>query len=128
MLDIGFTELLLVAIIALVVLGPKRLPEAIRVSIYWAGKLRRSFQSMKEELEREIGADEIKQQLYNEAIMKEHSKDHDQIQHEEKGFVVGDKQGFSQLNAVTESTKESNVITDHQCDLTPCNQPGKNKL
>ncbi len=80
MLDIGFTELLLVAVIALVVLGPERLPKAIRTTAYWVGKVRRSFQSVKEELEREIDADGIKQQLHNEAVMKELNKTREQFQ------------------------------------------------
>ncbi|MBO9480166.1 Sec-independent protein translocase protein TatB [Salinisphaera sp. G21_0] len=80
MLDIGFTELLLVAVIALVVLGPERLPRAIRTTAYWVGKIRRSFQSVKEELEREIDADGIKQQLHNEAVMKELHKTREQFQ------------------------------------------------
>ena len=80
MLDIGFTELLLVAVIALVVLGPERLPKAIRTTAYWVGKIRRSFQSVKEELEREIDADGIKQQLHNEAVMKELNKTREQFQ------------------------------------------------
>ena len=82
MLDIGFTELLLVAAIALVVLGPERLPQAIKVTAYWVGKIRRSFQSVKEELEREIGADDIKRQIHNEAVMQELSKARDQFQAE----------------------------------------------
>lgn len=80
MLDIGFTELLLVAVIALVVLGPERLPQAIRTTAYWVGKIRRSFHSVKEELEREIDADGIKQQLHNEAVMKELNKTREQFQ------------------------------------------------
>lgn len=80
MLDIGFTELLLVAVIALVVLGPERLPQAIRTTAYWVGKVRRSFQSAKEELEREIDADGIRQQLHNEAVMKELNKTREQFQ------------------------------------------------
>ncbi len=82
MLDIGFTELLLVAAIALVVLGPERLPQAIKVTAYWVGKIRRSFQSVKEELEREIGTDDIKRQIHNEAVMKELSKARDHFQSE----------------------------------------------
>ena len=80
MLDIGFTELLLVAVIALVVLGPERLPGAIRTTAYWVGKIRRSFQSVKEELEKEIDADGIKQQIHNEAVLKELQKTRDQFQ------------------------------------------------
>lgn len=82
MLDIGFTELLLVAVIALVVLGPERLPQAIRTTAYWVGKVRRSFQSAKEELEREIDADGIRQQLHNEAVMKELNKTREQFQNQ----------------------------------------------
>ncbi len=82
MLDIGFTELLLVAVIALVVLGPERLPGAIRTTAYWVGRIRRSFQSVKQELEREIDADGIKQQLHNEAIMKELKKTQEQFQNQ----------------------------------------------
>lgn len=82
MLDIGFTEILLVAVIALVVLGPERLPGAIRTTAYWVAKVRRSFQSVKEELEREIDADGIKQQLHNEVIMKELKKTQEQLQHQ----------------------------------------------
>ncbi|MFK0571179.1 Sec-independent protein translocase protein TatB [Endozoicomonas sp.] len=80
MLDIGFTELLLVAVIALVVLGPERLPQAIRTTAYWMGKIRRSFQSVKEELEKELDVDGIKQQLHNDAVMKELNKTRDQFQ------------------------------------------------
>ena len=74
MLDIGFTELLLVCVIALIVLGPERLPQAVKTMAYWFGKTQRSLQSLKEELEREIGTDEIKRQIHNEAVMKELSK------------------------------------------------------
>ena len=79
MLDIGFMELLLVAIIALVVLGPERLPQAIKTTAYWVGKIRRSFQSVKDELEREIDADGIRRQIHNEAVMKEIEKTRDQF-------------------------------------------------
>lgn len=82
MLDIGFMELLLVAIIALVVLGPERLPQAIKTTAYWVGKIRRSFQSVKDELEREIDADGIRRQIHNEAVMKEIEKTRDQFRTE----------------------------------------------
>lgn len=74
MLDIGFTELLLIAVIALVVLGPERLPGAIRTTAYWVGKVRRTFQSAKEELEKELDVDGIKRQIHNEQVMKELEK------------------------------------------------------
>lgn len=69
MFDIGFTELLLVGLVALVVLGPERLPGAVRTTGLWIGRLKRSFANIKAEVEREIGADEIRRQLHNERIL-----------------------------------------------------------
>ena len=70
MFDIGFAELLLVSVVGLLVLGPERLPGAIRTLSLWLGKLRRSFNSVRAEIERELHADEIKQELHNEAVME----------------------------------------------------------
>ncbi len=69
MFDIGFTELLLVGLVALMVLGPERLPGAVRTTGLWVGRLKRSFSNIKAEVEREIGADEIRRQLHNERIL-----------------------------------------------------------
>ncbi len=71
MFEIGFSELLLIAVISLLVLGPERLPTAVRTVALWIGRIRRQFQEIKTEVEREIGADEIRAQLRNEAIMDE---------------------------------------------------------
>ena len=70
MFDIGFTELLLVGIVALLVLGPDRLPGAVRTAGLWIGRIKRSFSAIKAEVEREIGADEIRRQLHNEEILE----------------------------------------------------------
>ncbi|MBB3102884.1 Sec-independent protein translocase protein TatB [Azomonas macrocytogenes] len=70
MFDIGFSELLLVGVVALIVLGPERLPGAARTAGLWIGRLKRSFQSLKSEVEREIGAEEIRRQLHNERILE----------------------------------------------------------
>ncbi|HLA32577.1 MAG TPA: Sec-independent protein translocase protein TatB [Pseudomonas sp.] len=70
MFDIGFSELLLVGLVALVVLGPERLPGAVRTASLWIGRLKRSFSAIKAEVEREIGADEIRRQLHNEQILQ----------------------------------------------------------
>jgi len=69
MFDIGFTELLLIGLVALVVLGPERLPGAVRTAGLWVGRAKRSFANIKAEVEREIGADEIRRQLHNERIL-----------------------------------------------------------
>ena len=69
MFDVGFTEIVLISGVALLVLGPDKLPGAIRTLGLWIGRLRRSFNNIKADIEREVGADEIRRQLRNEAIM-----------------------------------------------------------
>jgi len=61
--DIGFSELLLIAVVALVVLGPERLPKAARFAGLWVRRARNQWDSVKQELERELHADEIKRQF-----------------------------------------------------------------
>jgi len=70
MFDIGFAELLLVGLVALLVLGPERLPGAVRTASLWIGRLKRSFSAIKAEVAREIGADEIRRQLHNERALE----------------------------------------------------------
>ncbi|HSC83119.1 MAG TPA: Sec-independent protein translocase protein TatB [Pseudomonas sp.] len=70
MFEIGFSELLLVGLVALIVFGPERLPAAARTAGLWVGRLKRSFSAIKAEVEREIGADEIRRQLHNEQILQ----------------------------------------------------------
>jgi sec-independent protein translocase protein TatB len=71
MFDVGFPELVLIAVVGLVVIGPERLPEALRTLGLWLGRMRRSFVSVKNEIEKEIGMDEVRRQLHNEAVMDE---------------------------------------------------------
>ena len=54
MFDVGFPELILVSVIALLVLGPERLPEALRTLGLWLGRLRRSFTTVKEKSVEEL--------------------------------------------------------------------------
>lgn len=63
MFDIGFSELLVVAIVALIVLGPERLPKATRFAGLWVRRARAQWYSVKDELERDLAADELKRSL-----------------------------------------------------------------
>ena len=56
MFGISFTELLLVGLVALLVLGPERLPGAARTAGLWIGRVKRSFNAIKADIEHEIGA------------------------------------------------------------------------
>ena len=71
MFDIGFPELLLVSVVMLLVFGPERLPEVLRNIGRFVGGARRSFDTLRAELEREVGADELKRELHNARIMEE---------------------------------------------------------
>ena len=71
MFDIGFPELVVISIVALLVIGPNRLPEAIRTLSLWIGRMQRSFANLRREFESEIGADEIRRQLHNEQVMSD---------------------------------------------------------
>lgn len=70
MFEIGFGEILLVAVVALLVLGPERLPGAIRTVRHWSLKLRRTWGELRDEIERSVDIDELKRDLHNDAIMK----------------------------------------------------------
>jgi sec-independent protein translocase protein TatB len=66
MFDLGWSELLLIAAVALIIIGPKDLPQAIRTVTQVIRKLRgmaREFQSGLDDLAREAGVDEIKRDL-----------------------------------------------------------------
>lgn len=70
MFDIGFAELLLIAVVSLIVLGPQRLPETVRFVGLWVGRMRRGLSAARKELEQEMGVDEIRRQLHNEDILR----------------------------------------------------------
>lgn len=63
MFDIGLWEFVLCGVIALVVLGPERLPKAARTVGTWAGKARRAWFSLRTELEQEFEIQELRQQI-----------------------------------------------------------------
>ena len=75
MFDIGILELFLVLLIGLVVLGPERLPEVVKSvtrSMKW---IKKTITSTKEEVSKNIGLDEIYQDLRNEEILKKSETD-----------------------------------------------------
>src|ERR1700692_832691 len=59
MLDVGFSEILLTSAIALIVLGPERLPKGARQVGNWMGRARAMARQLSEQLEREVSAKEL---------------------------------------------------------------------
>jgi len=67
MFDVGFWELALVGLVALLVVGPERLPRLARTAGLWIGRGRRMLSSVKAEIDRELKAEELKQILEKQA-------------------------------------------------------------
>lgn len=67
MFDAGFTELLLIGVLALLVVGPERLPKLARSAGILLGKAQRMFQDVKQEVSQELAAEELKKSLENQA-------------------------------------------------------------
>ncbi len=102
-------ELMLIALVALLVIGPERLPETLRTLGLWLGRLRRSFNSVKNEIEKEVGMDEIRRQLHNEAVMEEMKR----IERE-----VNTSLDMNEANAIADSTPPD-TASDEAADSEP---------
>jgi sec-independent protein translocase protein TatB len=117
MFDIGFSELVVIGLIALIVLGPKRLPEVARTAGRWLGKLRRFVSEVKQDLDREIHHEELaelrklKQELdATRSLMQDTS-----------GELV---KGFTEVTAgSTENTIHPNAASGPASLPTPPEQP-----
>ena len=118
MFDIGFAELLLVSVVGLLVLGPERLPSAIRTASLWLGRLRRSFNAIRADIEREIDADGIKQELHNSAVM-------DSLREAERDLRGTVSDLPYNTAGIGEASKPSPGTTQASDDLPPTNDPAR---
>ncbi len=66
MFEVGFSELLMVGLVALLALGPDKLPKAAREAGFWLGRLRQISASVKAEIQQELYAEEVRQMLRRE--------------------------------------------------------------
>lgn len=103
MFDIGFFELVVIGVVALLVIGPERLPETLRTMALWWGRLKRGIQNTRAEFEQQIGADEVRRQLHNEEIMQRLHSTKDEIARAVKENVH-DIQSHLDTNSKTSTT------------------------
>jgi sec-independent protein translocase protein TatB len=98
MFDIGFSELMVIAVIALVVIGPERLPRVARTLGHLAGRLQRYVSDVKSDINREIELDELR-------------KMRDSMQQAASSLESSVRGGLasaeSEINRVTESAEEA---------------------
>jgi sec-independent protein translocase protein TatB len=70
MFEIGFTELMLVGVIALLVLGPERLPKAAATAGRWMGQAKRTMSGIKAQIEREMDTEQLSQELERQPLLQ----------------------------------------------------------
>ena len=96
MFDIGFAELLIIAVVALLVLGPERLPVAARSAAVVLGRLKRQASDIRREIERELDVDGIRRELRDESIAADLENERETLQqtldktHKDLQAVVSD--------------------------------------
>lgn len=79
MFEIGFWEMVMVGVVALVVVGPERLPGLARTTGLWIGKARRMFAEVKADVDRELRLEELKQSLRQSADLNPLQEAADQV-------------------------------------------------
>ena len=114
--------MVLVSIIALLVIGPERLPETIRSIMLWIGRIRRTFTNIKTELEQEIGADEIRRQLHNETILKEIDESKNQIANAIKDADQSIEEFKTSVNESVDSVKATGQAGSDSSDQNSSSQ------
>ena len=119
MFDIGFTELLLVAVVTLLVIGPEKLPETLRTLGLWLGRLRRSFGAVKSEIEKEIGMDDVRRQLHNEAIMDEMKRIEKEVKNTLHAPIAATE---AATNAVTKAAMDPKLVATPAPAADPSNK------
>ena len=98
MFDIGFSELMVIAVIALVVIGPERLPRVARTLGHLAGRLQRYGSDVKADINREIELDELRKMRDS---MREAASS---LESSVKGGLASAE---SEINRITESAQEA---------------------
>lgn len=89
MFDIGFAELIIIGIVALLVIGPERLPGTIRTASLYLNRLRRGFNEIKQE---------VQQELHNDAVMRELRETSQQLQQETRALEEEIRDGADKLS------------------------------
>jgi sec-independent protein translocase protein TatB len=113
MFDIGFSELLIIAGITLIVMGPERLPETVRSISLWLGRIKQMFTSAKQELEKEVGMDEIRRQLQNEKVLRDLNTTKEQFE--------------SSVSETTDKVKTTLIEAESELASDPCLKPSQEK-
>jgi sec-independent protein translocase protein TatB len=81
MFEVGFSEICMVALVALLVIGPEKLPKVARMAGFWVAKSKRILASVKQEIHEEFQLEELRQSLKNQSGINEFQKILDDSSH-----------------------------------------------
>lgn len=113
MFDIGFSELLVVFVVGLIILGPERLPMAAKTAGLWIRKIRRSIQSVQREINSQLDQEELQRSIKetNERIMRE-TANFEQEMHETKSSPKPqtDNQTQAEVVSSTQNAEQPDVV------------------
>ena len=120
MFDMGFLELLVIGIIALIVLGPERLPKAARTVGLWIAKAKQGFESVKSEIDRELKVQELQQQIKSQkeqleqdagiADLKNSFNETQNILEENSNSIL------NETNSITNQVTGSDSVAENEID------------
>ena len=71
MFEVGFSELLMTGLVALIVIGPEKLPKAARVAGLWVARINHSLSTIKAEIRQELHAEEMRQLMQENSIAQD---------------------------------------------------------
>ena len=71
MFQIGFLEILIIFILGIIIIGPKRLPEVIKTFLKLYKRIENKFVNFKKDIEEDIGSNELRQDVFNELRLEE---------------------------------------------------------
>ena len=71
MFQVGFLEIAIILILGLLIIGPQRLPDVVKIVLKFYKKVQKQISNLKNDLEEDIGTEEIKKDVFNEMRMEE---------------------------------------------------------
>ena len=104
MFDVSFVELMLIGVVALIVLGPEKLPSAARTVGRFVRRARSSWNSVRSEFEREFAAEELKRSMREAAANVDVTRDFHQAADELRREVEDPILGRAERMAIGQST------------------------
>ena len=124
MFDIGFAELLIIAVVGLVVLGPDKLPVAARTVGLWVGKAKRTISGIQSEINEELRLDEMKRQV---AMQKEElDKELDEMREPFSEALGSDSPLSNSIAEPTPANSKESAASDTAAEPPQENKPKAN--